>query len=146
MKTAIYCITALLLCSGFLYADGLDDTAVKRVTVRSEAERGFSGAHIVPSHSVMERISEGDSILEQNIQARSDTDAFRMGLNVGLYLGLKFVKSYNDDEASFQQSALALYTREVFRLQSLLKLTDAQMDEIFSDRVMALLRSAKDTK
>jgi hypothetical protein len=66
-----------------------------------------------------------------------------MGLNVGLYLNLRFLTPHDDQEASFQRTALNMYASEVFKAQSSLGLSDAQMDEIFSDRIMAIVRTGK---
>ena len=129
-----------------LGATDLDEAAIKTPTIRSEVERGFSAAHIGPGRSILDRISEGEAVLDRNVQARSDTDAFRMGLNAGLYLGLRFAQPHDAEEASFQRPALELCINEVFKRQAMLKLTDAQMDEIFSDRVMPLIRAAKAAK
>jgi len=128
-------------------AGDLDEPAVKKPTIRSEAERGFNASLSIGfGLSIIDRISAGDAVLDRNIQANSDTEPFRMGLNVGLYLNLKFMVPHDEQEAGFQRSALGMYASEVFKAQSSLGITDAQMDEIFSDRIMAIVRPGKPAK
>jgi hypothetical protein len=120
----------------------LDQPTVKTSTIRSEAERGFNAASTIGYDlSIIDELNAGQSVLDRAKQANTDTDAFKMGVYVGLYFHLKYAVPLNGQEAGFKSPALGGYVSEAFGKQATLKLTDAQMDEIFSDRIMALMRA-----
>ncbi len=82
MKTSVLLMITLLLCSQAFGID-LDAPAAKKITVKSELERGQSAVDDCPGQGETDCV---DKIIAINRQQNTDTDAFLLGANFEAWL------------------------------------------------------------
>ena len=141
MKILCMVLTALFVSVSFnqSYAVDLDDPASKKITVRSELNRGNSSAKQCESYfySEIQKYKKCiDDKIFTNEQKNTDTDAFILGLNLGAWIPVYMtldVSQLKESEGgllwNYRESVVAVYYSEFRKRQSKLKLKDKTIIE-----------------
>jgi len=113
--------------------DPLSASSVKKVTVRSEIERGRKAAWACSSKTKLSTyllIKHAENTVEEAAKLGKDTDAFKLGVYFGTWVNADVLASLDNsilEPQSKRQETADLYCSEYKKYQSMLKLTDKQL-------------------